>query len=144
MLAVLGITLLSSGCASIVDGNTQSVSFASNPDSATVFLNGAPVGKTPVTIPLKRRAGAQTLKFTKEGYKDLEMPLTSTLNPWFLGNIVTGGLLGSTTDGLSGAAFAYAPNQYMATLQPDGVTPLPGGLSLNDSQKLVNFIVMGY
>lgn len=142
--AMAGAILLSTGCASIVDGSTQSVSFASNPDSATVTLNGAQIGKTPVTVPLKRQGSAQTIKFSKEGFKDHEVPLTTTLNPWFLGNLITGGLLGSTTDGLSGAAFQYAPGQYMVTLQPDGVTPLPGGVSLNDSQKIVNFIVMGY
>lgn len=144
IVAMTGAILLSSGCASIVDGNTQSVSFSSNPDSAIVTLNGAQIGKTPVTVPLKRQGGAQTIKFSKDGFKDYEMPLTTTLNPWFLGNIITGGLLGSTTDGLSGAAFQYAPGQYMVTLQPDDVTPLPGGASLNESQKIVNFIVMGY
>ena len=144
VIAVMGIGFLATGCASIIDGNTQSISFAPNPDSATVTLNGAPIGKTPVTVPIKRQAGAQTLKFSKEGFKDHEVPLTTTLNPWFLGNLVTGGLLGSTTDGLSGAAFKYAPGQYMVTLQPDESTPLPGGMSFNDSQKIVNFIVMGY
>lgn len=137
--ATLGLT----GCASIVDGNSQSVSLSSNPEGATVYLNGNAIGKTPVTITTKRKGSSQPLRFTKEGYKDVEVQLISTVNPWFFGNIVTGGLLGSTTDGLSGAAFKYEPGSYMVTLPPAGDTPADSA-SLEDKQKLVNFVVAGY
>ncbi|HEX4870069.1 MAG TPA: PEGA domain-containing protein [Moraxellaceae bacterium] len=144
---LLGIAALSAlwltGCASIVDGNNQSVSFASNPDGATVYLNGAAIGKTPMTINTKRKGGTQPVKFSKEGYKDVEVQLTSTINPWFFGNIITGGLLGSTTDGLSGAAFKYAPGAYMVTLPP-AEAATSDSTSLHDKQQVVNFIVAGY
>lgn len=133
--------LLLTGCASIVDGNSQSVSFASNPDGATVYLNGAAIGKTPMTMSAKRRGGPQPLRFTKEGHQDVEIQLISGVNPWFFGNILTGGLLGSTTDGLSGAAFRYDPGSYMVSL-PE--THESKAASLSDKQQLVNFIVSGY
>lgn len=145
---LLGLFALSAlyltGCASIVDGNSQSVSFASNPDGATVYLNGAAIGKTPVTINAKRQGNSQTLRFNKDGFKDIEIQLISTVNPWFFGNLLTGGLLGSTTDGLSGAAFKYEPGSYMVTLPPNNDAPISDATTLVDKQKLVNFIVAGY
>lgn len=136
--------MLSTGCASIIDGKSQTVSFASNPDGATVSLNGNQIGKTPVSVVLERKSGSQPLKFSKEGFKDSEVQLTSGMNTWVLGNLISGGLLGSTTDGLSGAAFQYSPGSYMVTLQPAEGVSLPGNLSTTDKQKLVNFIVAGY
>lgn len=137
-------SLLLTGCASIVDGNSQSVSFASNPEGATVYLNGAAIGKTPVTISTKRKGSAQPLRFTKEGHQDVEVNMTSRVNPWFFGNIITGGLLGSSTDGLSGAAFKYDPGHYMVTLPPTGNSSVADATVLTDKQKVVNFIVAGY
>lgn len=141
---ITGAILLSTGCASIVDGRSQSVSFASNPSDAIVTLNGVQLGKTPVTVVLPRKSGSQSLKFSKEGFDDSEIQATTTMNPWFLGNIIFGGLYGSTTDGLSGAAYQYSPGSYMVTLQSSDTTPLPGNVSLSDKQKIVNFIIMGY
>lgn len=145
---LLGILSLSAlwltGCASIVDGNSQSVSFASNPEGATVYLNGAAIGKTPVSVTAKRKGGSQPVRFTKEGHQDIEIQLISTINPWFFGNIVTGGLLGSSTDGLSGAAFKYEPGNYMVTLPPMANTAQGEMGFLTEKQKVVNFIVAGY
>lgn len=145
---LLGILSLSAlwlnGCASIVDGNSQSVSFSSNPEGATVYLNGAAIGKTPVTISAKRKGATQPLRFSKEGHQDIEIQLISTVNPWFFGNILIGGLLGSTTDGLSGAAYKYEPGSYMVTLAPLATAGQPEAGPLTDKQKVVNFIVAGY
>lgn len=141
-IATVAMTALT-GCASLVDGNSQSLSFSSNPDGATVYMNGNAIGKTPVTISAKRKGSSQPLRFTKEGYKDVEIQLISTINPWIFGNVVIGGLLGSTTDGLSGAAFKYEPGSYMVTLPPASESP-SDATSLNGKQQLVNFIVAGY
>jgi hypothetical protein len=79
------------------------------------------------------------------------------MNPWFWGNIVLGGFVGSTTDGLSGAVYEYSPNQYMVTLQPartgsletptapsDGTSSLETHTALSDSQKRKDYIVRNY
>ena len=39
-------------------------------------------------------------------------------NPWFWGNILFGGVFGSTTDGLSGSVHEYSPSQFFITLVP--------------------------
>ena len=145
-----------SGCATIVTGSQQPVTFNSNPDGATVSVAGRTIGKTPITTSMKKESG-QALVFEKEGYKPLTMQLETQLNPWFWGNIVIGGLIGSTTDGLSGAVYEYSPNQYMVTLQPagtgsletptapsEGTSSLETHTALSESQKRKDYIVRNY
>lgn len=137
------IIILSSGCASIVSGTTQEMSFQSNPDGALVTVNGREIGKTPLVVQLKR-GHAKPLTFSKEGYKTVSMQMDRELNPWFWGSIVCGGLYGSTTDGLSGAMHKYAPSQYMVTLSPVGTASIENHTTLSDNQKIKDFVVVSY
>ena len=98
----VAICICLGGCASIISGKSQEVSFDSQPDGVTVDVNGKVLGKTPFTVTIARKSD-QSITFTKDGYKPTTMRLETSINGWFWGNIVIGGLLGSTTDGLSGA-----------------------------------------
>ncbi|MCZ7627552.1 MAG: PEGA domain-containing protein [Candidatus Methylomirabilis sp.] len=91
LAALLFALVALAGCASIVSGRTQEVSFTSNPEGATVTVNGRIIGKTPLTANLQREKG-QSLAFSKEGYKTLSREFETDLNGWFWGNIVIGGL----------------------------------------------------
>lgn len=112
------VILAVTGCASIMSGTTQTVSFQSSPEGATVTVNGRIIGKTPISTALKKEKG-QTLIFSLDGHKPVTLQLTTSLDPWFWGNIVLGGFIGSTTDGLNGAVNHYTPSQYYVTLTPD-------------------------
>jgi len=120
-IALLFILLafMASGCASIIDGKTQTVTFNSGPEGAQVIINGLPMGVTPTSISLKRSDydNANVL-FKKEGYQDQTATIHTKLNGWFWGNIICGGLLGSATDGISGAMWEFSPNSYFVTLNP--------------------------
>lgn len=131
------------GCASIISGRTQEVSFASNPEGVTVTVNGRILGKTPLTVNLQKKS-EQSLVFSKDGYKTLSMELETSINGWFWGNIVLGGLIGSTTDGITGSVYKYAPSQYMVTLEPDGTNKMDGKPALSDQQKAKDYIVVAY
>jgi len=96
------------------------VSFQSSPEEATVTVSGRIIGKTPVTVQLGRKSD-QILLFTKEGYKSVTMQMDTKISNWFWGNVIAGGVIGSTTDGFSGAMHEYSPNQYFLTLEPEGV-----------------------
>ena len=137
------IAVTFSACATIITGSRQEVSFISNPDGATVTVNGRVLGKTPMTVSLKKESG-QAMIFEKEGYKPLSMQLETHLNPWFWGNLVTGGLIGSTVDGLSGAVHEYSPRQYMVTLQPAGTGNMETQTTLSEHQKIKEYIVANY
>lgn len=132
-----------SGCSTIVSGSTQSVSFTSNPEGATIEVDGRTLGKAPLTVTLKKRSG-QRLSASLDGYKTVTLPLETRLNGWFWGNIVFGGGIGSTTDGMSGSMNEYSPSHYMITLPPAGTSAIEGKVRLSDEQKIKDFVVVGY
>ena len=101
LLTLAAIAFLSTGCASVVSGTDQSITFE------------------------------------KEGYETYTAQLSTTTNPWFFGNIVIGGLLGSTTDGVSGAIHEFSPDQYFVTLKPD----TPTGISTSKPRQIKEIII---
>ena len=135
------LVVMLSGCASIVSGQKQQLTFNSEPADATVLINGAVVGKTPMSFMVDRKAD-ETVSFTKEGYKPQTLRLSTTLNGWFWGNIVLGGFLGSTTDAASGAMHEYAPNQYYITLVPNSTAGSVNPIS--EKAKVKEFIILNY
>lgn len=142
LILMFGVFALG-GCASIVSGGSQAVTFNSSPDGATVTLNGLAIGKTPITTTIKKKSG-QSMVFSKDGYKPITMQLETRMNGWFWGNIVFGGFIGSTTDGLSGAVNEYSPSQYMVSLQPDGSGSMETKTAIEPRQKAREFILIGY
>lgn len=143
ILTVIAYAALFGGCASIVGGTTQEMTFQSSPEEALVTVSGRPMGKTPVTVQLDKKE-AQSLVFSKNGYKPVTKDLTTTLEPWFWGNILLGGVYGTTTDLASGAIHKYSPNQYFVTLQPEGASPMESATLKNQRDKAREFIVGRY
>jgi hypothetical protein len=86
----------------------------------------------------------QSLTFEKEGFKKFTTRLDTRMNPWFWGNIVIGGLFGSTTDGISGAIYEYSPSQYLVSLEREGTGTLEAPTTRTSAQKAREFIVVGY
>jgi hypothetical protein len=170
-LSLLVCTALLGGCATILDGSTQEMSFQTNPENVVVSLiHSVPdpnaevdwtkknsrdvsprpmhdetriLGKTPFTVQLDRMEG-QRIEFSKEGYKPISMKLTTTTNGAFWGNILFGGLPGSTTDAMSGAIYEYSPSQFFVTLNPEMSTTIDQGTGQPQRDKALAFIVRRY
>lgn len=137
---VFAVTLLQvSGCATIVSGTDQEVTFNSEPEGATVSVTGKVLGKTPVTIRLDKEKN-QILTFEKEGYKTYTTQMSTTMDGWFWGNIVIGGFFGSTTDGASGAINEYSPDQYFVTLTPN----VPFGVSQQNKAGMIKELMVAF
>lgn len=93
-----------SGCSSIVSQSEYAVAIASTPDTASftvVNRAGQQVhsGVTPATVTLKSSSGyfkgeAYTVTFKKDGYSDKTFTMTSSVDGWYFGNILFGGLIG--------------------------------------------------
>ena len=64
----LALTLLLSSCATIMSGSKQNVKFASNPSSATIFIDEVEVGKTPFEMKLARKSEHHVM-IKLEGYQ---------------------------------------------------------------------------
>ena len=140
-LLILSVLFLSSSCATIMTGKTQEVTFDSEPQGVEVAVNGRVIGKTPTTIQLDKKKD-QTVSFKLEGYKTQTRTLETKVNTWFMGNIVLGGFIGSTTDGITGGMHEYSPNQYYITLSKyNNVSTTIFG---SDKAKVKEFIVVSY
>lgn len=152
------LALLAGGCATITDGSTQEMSFQSNPEEAVVTVTKRVrdssteymwqdevrvLGKTPITLRMDRE-DKQTVTFSKGGYKPLTMKLATTLNGYFWGNLVTGGVFGSTTDSMSGAMYEYSPSQYFVTLIPLSASSIDAATQQSAREKAKGLIVQRY
>jgi hypothetical protein len=107
--------MMSVNCGTIIHGTTQEVSVASSPDEAEVWVDGARVGKTPTRLELKRK-NDYLVRFVKEGYKPVEVKITSSTSAWIIGNVVFGGIIGCTVDLISGGAYELSPERVDVNL----------------------------
>ncbi|MBH0186502.1 MAG: PEGA domain-containing protein [Nitrospira sp.] len=68
--------MLAFGCATIVVGDKQSLTFDSEPAGAQIFINGVSMGLTPATITIqKRNYENATVVFKKGGHIDQQATL---------------------------------------------------------------------
>jgi len=107
------------GCATIMDGSSQTVGISSTPSGALVTVDGRTIGNTPLTIDLKRKDN-HTVKIALDGYHPYEMTLIKKTNSWVWGNIVFGGLIGLVVDAASGSMYKLTPEQVNAELRNNG------------------------
>jgi len=96
---------LLSGCASIISDNKWPVTIHSNPSGAICTVinqkNGMEIqkGRTPMTVTLSSKAGFfqpanYQFRFDQDGYNSATTSLSAGMNPWYIGNIAFGGLIG--------------------------------------------------
>jgi hypothetical protein len=70
------VSLMSSGCATVMHGSTEGVYFTSDPDKAKVYINGELKGTTPVQLELASK-NAYAVEFRKSGYDPKKVTLTN-------------------------------------------------------------------
>ena len=101
------------GCASIMKGTSQVLTFTSEPEGATVIIDGKEFGKTPLDIKLKKNKYSNVM-FKKEGYKSRSAIIEKQFDGIALINVFWDL---STTDLITGAIFEYSPSQYYIELK---------------------------
>jgi hypothetical protein len=121
-LACASTITLFTGCASVLCGPKQSFSFGSNPEGADLIVYNAQgerifEDKTPCATTLSRgkpdndRAN-YVVVFKKQGFASAQVPITSSVNKAYFGNILCGGI-GFFIDPFTGAMWTLCPT-------PDG------------------------
>lgn len=112
---VLSVALIS-GCSSIVSQSQYSVAIASEPAEADFTLKnkaGLTVhsGRTPTSVSLNASSGffqgeTYMLIINKKGYAEKTVEINSSVDGWYFGNILFGGLIGLLiVDPATGAMF---------------------------------------
>src|ERR1700733_4201085 len=125
-LAAAGIAL--SGCASIVEGTSQSVAVTSTPvDGARCTLTNSQ-GTWYVTTPGNANVHKTTTDLnvvcTKDGYQDASLVVPPHFNGATLGNVIAGGVIGIGIDAATGANFNY-PENISVPMTPIGASAAP-------------------
>ncbi len=129
-LALVVGGLLATGCASILKGSDQKVSFQSEPSDAKVVITDIrqdkqiQVGSTPFTTTLKRGAGyfkkaKYNVTIEKPGYQTEAIVLEGTPGGWYIGgNLLFGGGMGwLIVDPATGAMWTLEPSDVSVTLK---------------------------
>jgi hypothetical protein len=87
---VLCGAVLMSGCASVLGSKQAAFSFNSSPQQAQVFVDGSPMGETPLKVKLSNTK-AHTVTFKKDGYQDVSCQLEKgTGAGWVIFDVLTG------------------------------------------------------
>jgi hypothetical protein len=101
---VIALSIMMSSCASIFTSSSSEVRINSDPRDAKVQIinrKGKQIyeGRTPATITLNHsssffKRAEYTVKFSLEGYEPREITLHTTVQGWYWGNLLIGGVLG--------------------------------------------------
>ena len=122
---------LTAGCATITKSESQPVAFSSEPQGATVSINGVPSGITPVTIMIERKYGDQMGAMALDGYKAEQFKLQKHVAGMTFANIIfcpAVAIIGVGVDVATGKATNYQESVQVKLIplpgKPDGVKTL--------------------
>jgi hypothetical protein len=120
---LLSIAVLSSGCATLTKGTSQTVTVDTDPSGAVCTLTRdakpvAIVNPTPGSVPVDKGQGTIAIACRKPGYLEAAGNLASEFQAMTFGNILFGGIVGVVVDAASGAMHRY-PDRVTITLIPD-------------------------
>lgn len=111
-VAIFLIIIFMAGCATIISGTTDEISFTSNADPVKVYIDGFKVGETPLKVDVEKKAGeGRLVRFEKEGYETQEFKLRNKVD-WIIVSDISSVIISGGIDVLSGAIMEYSPKQY--------------------------------
>lgn len=127
--AVVAAIALSTGCSSIVSKADYPVNIQSIPENANFTItnkagNQIHKGTTPETVNLKAGEGyfsseEYTISVTKLGFKTQDYVLKTSIDGWYFGNLLIGGLIGMLiVDPITGAMYSL-PEKATIQLNSD-------------------------
>jgi len=123
LIAVLLCSVLLPGCATILEGTSQSVTVATDPSGSDCVLErkGTRIGQvnpTPGSIHIDKSKDDLSISCKRPGYQAATIVHSSKFQGTTFGNILLGGLVGIIADASSGANFSYPPD-VKVTLAPE-------------------------
>ncbi|MDC8449824.1 MAG: PEGA domain-containing protein [Nitrospira sp.] len=105
-----------SGCATIFTGSNDNITFKSVPEGARVEINGNSIGRTPVTVPVKRALTPPQVMLKLDGYDQRSILLQNGFNGVSILNIFF--WPGFIVDAATGTLMKYDVVTYEAELDP--------------------------
>lgn len=119
LLVLFSITLTS--CASLFTGTSDNITINSEPEGATILVEGIDYGSTPATISVKRPGlSDKQITLQLDGYEDRVFTLQKEFNVVSIINL--GNILAWGIDIGTGAVMKYNPRNYNMELKPEEST----------------------
>lgn len=117
-LLIFSILTSLTSCATVMNGTYQSIGVASNPSNASVWVDQAYVGNTPIIIGVSR-GDNHIVRIELEHYQPYEIVFSRQLSGWVFGNILFGfgGFIGLAVDAISGGIYRLTPDQVQAEMR---------------------------
>ncbi|SFW54518.1 PEGA domain-containing protein [Sinomicrobium oceani] len=127
-IALLGMLLIGTSCASIVSKSSYPIMISSTPSEAKVSITNKKgkqvfIGKTPTVVKLESGSGFFSkahyqVLLEKPGYEPKTVPVTFKVDGWYFGNILFGGLIGMLiVDPATGAMYKLDTEFINETMQ---------------------------
>ncbi|NLJ10796.1 MAG: PEGA domain-containing protein [Treponema sp.] len=120
VLVLVGLSLMLSGCATIVSGTKQKVKVSSEPAKAQIVVIGQDGkeyykgGPGEISLP---RSKTYTVEISMDGYATQKVSIDKSFNMWFVGNICFGGIPGAVVDLITGSLWNLEPDTINITLK---------------------------
>lgn len=116
LLIVMGMAMLSNGCATLEKGTHERVDFTSEPSGADVHVNGDLMGTTPVTLKLESKE-TYRIDFKKNGYATKRYTITNHIvTKWVVFDVILG-VAPVLVDAITGAWFELDQDRVNAILE---------------------------
>ncbi|MGB9696301.1 MAG: PEGA domain-containing protein [Ignavibacteria bacterium] len=116
ILIILSVGAFFTGCATVVEGQRETIKIISNPEGAYVKIDDIDKGNTPLEIDLKK-GKEYTIKIGKEGYKEKIYKLSYSVQ---VGWVVLDAILGTKyviVDAATGSWNKFDENEINVILE---------------------------
>ncbi len=110
LFTTLLILLVSSGCATLLTGTKDTITFNSTPQGAIVYKDGIELCSTPCRMPIKRSLNRSEIEFRLDGYETRYFTLDKEMN--FVSVINLGNMFGWAVDAATGSLAKYSSKSY--------------------------------
>jgi hypothetical protein len=123
LMMLVGLSMTSGACATMIAGTTQDVYVQTDPAGADCKIDrqGASVGvvrPTPGRVNVSRSRETIIISCTHDGYQQADEVVASSFSGATVGNILLGGVIGLAVDAASGANNKY-PDRVIIVMTPE-------------------------
>jgi hypothetical protein len=125
----LAIVIVLSGCATLLTGTKDTISFNSTPDGAIVYKDGLELCLTPCRVPVKRSLTREDIEFRLDGYETRLFTLDKEFNIVSIVNL--GSVFGWAIDAATGSIMKYDRKSYDLIMKPERTTASAESITLN-------------
>lgn len=117
----ISVTLLiTSGCATLLSGTKDTITFNSAPQGAIVCKDSLELCSTPYRVPVKRSLNSSETDFRPDGYETRYFALDKEMN--FVSVINLGNMFGWAVDAATGSIVKYSRKTYDMDMRLSSLT----------------------